>query len=103
MLADEAPHTFGKLPEPCPHLPRLEPFARHVRGEEKKREHEDEIPERAEWSDQTIAFARRCIEWHERRDTEQGLARIGIGHDQACDDGETEETADITDSPAGAG
>ena len=103
MIANELSYALDEMKQPCPHLLGLKPRARHVRREEEERQHEDEIPDRGERSDQPIAFARRLIDRHDRGETEQGLAGLRIGDDEARDDDEADEAADIADGPAGAG
>ena len=55
---------------------------RPVRREQKQRQHEDEIPERGEWSDQAVALAGCRVERQKRRQAEQSLAGVVVSDKQ---------------------
>ena len=76
--------------------------ARPVRREQKQRQDEDQIPERGERTDQPLVRPRRHIDRHDRVETEQRLAGVGIGDDEAGDENKADQPSDITSGPADA-
>ena len=54
-----------------------------VRREQKERQDEDQIPERGERTDQALVCPRRHIDRHDGVETEQRLAGVRVGDDEA--------------------
>ena len=78
------------------------PRSRPVRREQEQRQDEDQVPERGERTDQPLVRPRRRIDRHDRVEAEHGLAGIGIGDDEARDEDEAHQPADIAGCPADA-
>ena len=73
-----------------------------VRREQEERQDEDQIPERGERTDQPLVRPRRHIDRHDGVETEQRLAGVRVGDDEARDEDEAHQPADIASRPADA-
>ncbi len=100
VIAQEFAHALEELSEAGADCTLFARRTGTVWREQKERQHEDEIPERGERSDETVAFAARSIEWDQGLEAEKGLAGVWVGRNQTCEQHEAQETADISRRPA---